>query len=226
MSAILLVEDDPHIRRFVRLALEGEGCQVYEAGGIGEGMRVASAHPPELVVLDLGLPDGDGIELIGGLRAWSDAPILVLSARGLEADKVRGLDAGADDYLAKPFGVAELLARARALLRRHSSREPGNDPLFIFGDICVDRARRVVTRNGEVVHLTPMEYRLLSHFIAHPGRVLTHSQILREVWGPDQSTQGHYLRVYVGRLRHKFEADPARPAHLHTETGIGYRFEP
>jgi len=226
VSAILLVEDEPHIRRFVRLALEGEGGEVYEAGGVEEGRRVAAGYPPDMVVLDLGLPDGDGLDLIRDLRAWSDAPILVLSARGLEADKVRALDAGADDYLTKPFGVAELLARTRALLRRRARQESTNEPMCLFGEVCVDRARRIVTRAGVAVHLTPIEYKLLCHFLAHPGRVLTHRQILREVWGPGQGTQDHYLRVYLGRLRHKLEADPARPVHLLTETGVGYRFEP
>jgi len=226
LSTVLLVEDEPHIRRFVRLALEGDGCEVYEAGGVREALRVASAHPPDMLVLDLGLPDGDGMELIRELRTWSDAPILILSARSMEADKVKVLDAGADDYLTKPFGIAELLARTRALLRRRAGRKQPSEPVYCFADIQVDRSRRIVTRAGEAVHLTPIEYRLLCHFIAHPGRVLTHRQLLREVWGPGQGEQGHYLRVYVGRLRHKLEIDPTRPAHTLTETGIGYRFEP
>ncbi len=223
MSTILLVEDDPQIRRFVRLALQGENCTVREAGSVAEGLAATRDHRPDLLILDLGLPDGDGLDLIANLRPWADAPILVLSARSLETDKVTALDRGADDYLAKPFGVAELLARVRALLRRRTGRELA-DPQIGFGDVVVDLARRTVVRAGEGVHLTPIEYRLLTLFLSQPDRVLTQRQILREVWGPGHSDSSHYLRVYVGRLRHKLEIDPTQPRHLVTETGVGYRF--
>lgn len=226
MTPVLVVEDEPQIRRFVRLALEGQDCRVHEAGTMAEGLSLAGSQAPELVVLDLGLPDGDGLVLIRELRGWSDVPVLVLSARGRELDKIQALDAGADDYLTKPFGVGELLARTRALLRRRARPEDAAAPVQVFGDVCVDRARRVVTRGDELLHLTPIEYKLLCHLLAHPGRVLTHRQLLREVWGPGQAGQEHYLRVYVGRLRHKLEADPTRPRHLLTETGVGYRFVP
>jgi two-component system, OmpR family, KDP operon response regulator KdpE len=224
-TTVLVVEDEPQIRRFVRLALEGDGCLVREADGVGSGLESAGAVRPDLVVLDLGLPDGDGLDFIRAFRAWSEAPLIVLSARSLEADKVAALDAGADDYLAKPFGVGELLARVRALLRRLDRRGEEAEPLVRFGDVEVDLARRSVTRAGEPVHLTPREYQLLTTLVTRPGRVLTQRQLLREVWGPGHGESGHYLRVYVGRLRHKLEADPAQPRHLLTELGVGYRFE-
>lgn len=226
MTPVLVVEDEPQIRRFVRLALEEQGCLVHEAGTVAEGLALAGAHAPELVVLDLGLPDGDGLALIRALRGWSRMPVLVLSARGREQDKIQALDAGADDYLTKPFGVGELLARTRALLRRRARPEDTEEPVLDFGEVRVDRARRMVTRGGETLRLTPIEYKLLCHLLANPGRVLTHRQLLREVWGPGQAGQEHYLRVYVGRLRHKLEDDPAQPRHLLTETGVGYRFVP
>lgn len=225
MNTVLIVEDEPHIRRFVRLALEGEGCRVLEADRLNGGLEQAAAEKPDLVVLDLGLPDGDGLEFIRAYRAWSERPLVVLSARSLEADKVAALDAGADDYIAKPFGVAELLARVRALLRRREQRGDPAEAVLAFGDVEVDLARRGVTRAGQPVHLTPREYHLLTTLIAHRGRVLTQRQLLAEVWGPGYAGHGHYLRIYVGRLRHKLEADPARPRHLLTELGVGYRFE-
>ena len=224
MSRVLIVEDDPQIRRFLRLALEGEGCTVQEASRLDVGIA-ASRLGPDLVLLDLGLPDGDGLDFIAPFRARSQAPVVVLSARGQEADKVAALDAGADDYLVKPFGMAELLARVRAQLRRRASEGMPEAPEFRFGEVAVDLARREVSRAGEPVHLTPIEYRLLTFLIAHAGRVLTHRQILREVWGPGYGEAGHTLRVYVGKLRHKLEADPTRPEHLLTETGVGYRME-
>lgn len=223
MTRALIVEDDPQIRRFLRLALESEGCTVQEAGRLDVGVA-ASRLGPELVLLDLGLPDGDGLDFIAPFRARSPAPVIVLSARGQEADKVAALDAGADDYLVKPFGMAELLARVRAQLRRRTAGEAATQ-CFGFGEVTVDLARRAVSRAGAPVHLTPVEYRLLTFLVAHAGRVLTHRQILREVWGPGHAESGHTLRVYVGKLRHKLEADPARPRHLLTETGVGYRME-
>jgi two-component system KDP operon response regulator KdpE len=221
-STVVVVEDEAQIRRFVRAALEDEGCVVREAGTAAEALVEAAACKPDLLVLDLGLPDRDGVEVIRDLRAWSSVPIIVLSARGDEEDKVEALDAGADDYLAKPFGVAELLARTRALLRR-SRAEPAQ-AVVRFGEVTVDRSRRTVERAGEHVHLTATEYRLLATFIANADRVVTHRQLLREVWGPDSVQSNHYLRIYVANLRRKLERDPARPRHLLTETGIGYRF--
>jgi len=223
----ILIEDEPQIRRFVRAALEAEGWQVFEAGTAQRGLLDAGTRKPDLVVLDLGLPDSDGLEVIRDVRGWSAVPIIVLSARSDEADKIAALDAGADDYLTKPFGTGELLARVRAALRRPraASGAPAEEaePVFRFGDIEVDRPARLVRRAGAEVHLTPIEYRLLSVLIANTGRVLTQRQLLREVWGPSHSDQAHYLRVYMGHLRQKLEADPAQPKHLLTETAVGYR---
>ena len=223
--AVLVVEDEKQIRRFVRASLEEEGCRVFEAGTLAGGLVEAGERKPNLIMLDLGLPDGNGVEFIRNLRGWSDAPILVLSARSNEKDKVQALDAGADDYLTKPFGVAELRARARALLRRQSRTEDAS-PLFEFGEVRVDLSRRVVTRNGEPVRLTPIEYRLLCVLLASAGKVLTQRHLLREVWGPSSVESYHYLRIYVGHLRHKLEVDPTQPRHFQTETGVGYRFQP
>jgi two-component system KDP operon response regulator KdpE len=222
---ILVVEDEPEIRRFVRAALEREGYEAYEADGVERGAIEAGTRRPDLVVLDLGLPDGDGVDLIRRLRSWSEMPIVVLSARTDEPDKVEALDAGADDYLVKPFGAAELLARVRAQLRRRALGA-GGAPVLEFGDVRVDRAHRTVERAGEAVHLTPIEYRLLTHLAAHPHSVLTHRQLLQAVWGPGHAEDSHYLRVYMATLRKKIERDPAKPVHLVTETGIGYRFVP
>lgn len=223
--AVLVVEDEKQIRRFVRASLEEEGCRVFEAGTLASGLVEAGERKPDLIMLDLGLPDGNGVDFIRDLRGWSDMPILVLSARSNEKDKVQALDAGADDYLTKPFGVAELRARARALLRRQSRTEDAS-PLFEFGEVRVDLSRRVVTRNGEPVRLTPIEYRLLCVLLASAGKVLTQRHLLREVWGPSSVESTHYLRIYVGHLRHKLEIDPAQPRHFQTETGVGYRFQP
>ena len=222
----VVIEDEPHIRRFVRTALEAEGWQVFEATTARSGLTEAGTRKPDLLVLDLGLPDGDGLDVIRDVRSWSVVPIIVLSARSDEADKIAALDAGADDYLTKPFGVGELLARVRANLRRPRADAGGADaanPVFIFGDVEVDRQARVVRRQGSEVHLTPLEYRLLSVLVAHAGRVLTHRHLLREVWGPSHAGQSHYLRVYMGHLRQKLEQDPAQPRHLLTETAVGYR---
>lgn len=219
----LLVEDEPHIRRFVRAALEQEGWQVHESVSMGRGLIDAGTRRPDLVVLDLGLPDGDGIDFIQDVRKWSTVPIIVLSARVAETEKIRALDAGADDYLTKPFGTGELLARVRATLRRQRQSGAGDDGAIHFGDVTLDPQARAVTRNGEHVHLTPTEYRLLSVLAANAGRVMTNPQLLRAVWGPGHAESGHYLRIYMGHLRHKLEADPAQPRHLLTETGVGYR---
>ncbi|HEY7378473.1 MAG TPA: two-component system response regulator KdpE [Steroidobacteraceae bacterium] len=223
---VLVVEDEREIRRFVRAALEGEGFRVAEAENATRGGIEAGTRKPDLVVLDLGLPDRDGVDLIRELRTWTQVPILVLSARIDEADKVTALDAGADDYLIKPFGTGELLARVRAMLRR-SVRGPERDqPIVEFDDVRVDLTNRTVTRAGTPVHLTPVEFRLLAHLLAHPGRMITHRQLLREVWGPSHVEDSHYLRVYMGHLRQKLEAEAARPRHFITETGVGYRFVP
>jgi two-component system KDP operon response regulator KdpE len=223
--SIVVVEDDREIRRFVRSTLEDEGCKVAEAHTGAQGLIEAGTRKPDLVVLDLGLPDMDGLDFIRDLRTWSEAPIIVLSARSTEADKVVALDAGADDYLTKPFGVAELLARVRALLRRHARGIEGSAHCA-FGDVSVDLSRRSVTRAGEPVRLTALEYRLLAQLIGNAGKVLTHRHLLREVWGPSFVESNHYIRIYVARLRQKLEADPAQPRHILTETGVGYRFQP
>jgi two-component system KDP operon response regulator KdpE len=221
---ILVVEDEPELRRFEVATLVREGFDVYEAGTLERGLVEAATRRPDMLVLDLGLPDGDGVELIQQLRAWSDAPIIVVSARTDEADKVQALDAGADDYLVKPFGVAELMARVRAHFRRRATASRANTSVIEFGDIRIDLARRIVERAGENLHVTPIEYRLLTHLAGHPDCVLTHRQLLNAVWGPNHSEDTHYLRVYMGQLRKKIELDPAQPEHLLTETGIGYRF--
>ncbi|WP_454719539.1 MULTISPECIES: two-component system response regulator KdpE [Cupriavidus] len=221
---VLLVEDEPHIRRFVREALQAEGCAVHEAETLKRGLIDAGTRQPDIVILDLGLPDGDGMTLIREMRTWTEVPVLVLSARSGEDDKIAALDAGADDYLTKPFGVGELVARVRVLLRRHARLNPQGSALVTFGDVQIDLANRVVTRAGEDVHLTPIEYRLLAVLIAHRGKVMTHRELLREVWGPAHSESSHYLRVYMGHLRQKLERDSAQPVHLMTELGVGYRF--
>lgn len=218
---VVLVEDEKQIRRFVRAALESEGCRVHESETGRQGLIEAATRKPDLVILDLGLPDLDGVDFIRGLRGWSSLPVVVLSARADEADKIAALDAGADDYLTKPFGVGELLARVRAALRRHASR--AGEPLVAFGDVRIDLAGRSVTRTGHPVHLTQIEYRLLAMLAANAGKVLTHRQLLLEVWGPSYVEHSHYLRIYMAQLRQKLEADPARPRHLLTETGVGYR---
>lgn len=221
---ILIVEDDPPIRRFLRASLAAHDFGVEECETIRDALQRAVNPPPDLIILDLGLPDGDGIEVIRRVREWSPLPIIVLSARGQESDKVAALDAGADDYLTKPFGVGELLARIRAALRRSArgaDTEP--DPVFTSGPLRVDLARRLVWIADQPVRLTPIEYRLLSALIKHAGKVVTHRQLLQEVWGPGHATATHYLRVYMGHLRHKIEADPAQPQILLTELGVGYR---
>ena len=223
---VVVIEDEKQIRRFVRAALEDEGCQVYEAETGAQGLIEAATRKPDLVVLDLGLPDRDGVGVIRDLRSWSNVPVIILSARSNEDDKIGALDAGADDYLTKPFGLGELLARTRALLRRKSRAGDSMASVVTFGEITVDLSRRTVQRNGGPVHLTPIEYRLLGVLLTNSGRVLTHRHLLKEVWGPSYLESNHYLRIYVGHLREKLEADPAQPRHFITETGVGYRFQP
>lgn len=219
----LVLEDEREIRHFVRTSLEAEGWQVFEAATVKQGLVEAGTRRPDLVIADLGLPDGDGVDFIREVRTWSGVPIIVLSARTDEHDKVAALDAGADDFITKPFGVAELLARTRANLRRVRAGRLSADSVFRFGEVEVDLAARVVRKRGVEVHLTPIEYRLLGVLIANAGRVLTHPYLLREVWGPTHSESTHYLRVYMGNLRQKLEDDSAQPRHILTETGVGYR---
>ncbi|CAN5417142.1 two-component system response regulator KdpE [soil metagenome] len=223
---LLVIEDEPEIRRFIRLTMTQEGFEVFEADGVKRGLIEAGTRNPDLVILDLGLPDGDGVDLIKDLRTWSQVPVLVLSARTTEDDKIAALDAGADDYLVKPFGARELLARVRAHLRRRTTGAAPGSTTLEFGDVKVDLMRRTVEKAGEPLHLTPIEYRLLTHLAAYPHCVLTHKQVLRAVWGTNHSEDTHYVRVYMGHLRKKVEADPSQPRHLLTETGIGYRFVP
>jgi len=221
---LLLVEDELPVRRFLRAALGSRGYRLLEAGTLREAEQLATSHNPDLVLLDLQLPDGDGVELLQRLRAWSSRPVLVLSARGREEDKVRALDAGADDYLTKPFGAEELLARIRAALRRGAA-VPGEPPgpVLEVGPLRIDQARREVRIEGREVKLTPIEFKLLVLLARNAGKVLTHRQVLTEVWGPGQAAQNHYVRVYMAELRRKLEADPARPRLLLTEPGVGYR---
>jgi two-component system KDP operon response regulator KdpE len=223
---VLLIEDEKTIRRFVRAAVEEEGCAVVEAETMAGGLIEAGVQKPDLLILDLGLPDGNGIDLIRDLRGWSEVPVLILSARSQENDKIDALDAGADDYLTKPFSVGELRARVRALLRRRLRSGEGATPVVEFGKVTVDLSRRLVLRGSETVHLTPLEYRLLATLLGHPGKVLTQRNLLREIWGPSYVESSHYLRVYVGHLRQKLEDDPTQPRHFLTETGVGYRFLP
>jgi two-component system KDP operon response regulator KdpE len=225
-ARILIVEDEADIRRFVRMTLESEGHVVHEADGVKRGLIDAGTRRPDLVVLDLGLPDGDGVELIRDLRQWSAMPVIVLSARSGEEDKIAALDAGADDYLVKPFGAGELMARVRAQLRRHRQQTASGEPLICFGDVRVDLTARTVERAGEGLHLTPIEYRLLTHLASQPNRVITHQQLLKTVWGPGHAADTHYVRVHMGNLRKKIEHDASMPRHLVTEAGIGYRFVP
>lgn len=223
MTNVLIVEDEQAIRRFLRTALEADGLRVYDADTLQRGLLEAASRKPDLVILDLGLPDGDGIDFIRDLRQWSQIPVIVLSARAEEHDKIAALDAGADDYLSKPFGIGELQARLRVALRRHATGN-ASEPVIHFGDIQVDFSTRRIQRGTEEIHLTPIEFRLLAVLLNNPGKVLTQRQLLSQVWGPNAVEHSHYLRIYMGHLRQKLEQDPARPRHLLTETGIGYRF--
>ncbi|MEC5388229.1 two-component system response regulator KdpE [Uliginosibacterium sp. H3] len=221
-KTVVVIEDEAQIRRFVRTALEAEDWRVFESGTAKQGLVEAGTRRPDLIILDLGLPDGDGVDLIRDLRTWSSVPVIVLSARSDEADKIGALDAGADDYLTKPFGVGELLARVRVAQRRMLTTD-GRDPVFRFGEVSVDLAARVVRKAGMEVHLTPLEYRLLTCLITNAGKVLTHRQLLLDVWGPSHVESSHYLRIYMSQLRQKLEDDPAQPKHLLTETAVGFR---
>lgn len=223
---ILIIEDDSQIRRFLRTTLITNGYQLLEATTAGEGLRLVGAQHPDVIILDLGLPDMDGLDVARQLREWATIPIIVLSAREREDDKIRALDAGADDYLTKPFGSGELLARIRVALRHAILINQGNDePVFAVGGLRVDLAHRQVFLEDSEIHLTPTEYKLLTTLVHYAGKVVTQRQLLKEVWGPSYMTEGHYLRVYMGQLRHKLEADPARPRYLITEPGVGYRLK-
>lgn len=223
-SKIVVIDDEVQMRRFLKASFDPSEAELFEAENGVEGIRLVARTNPDVVLLDLGLPDIDGIDVAKQLREWTQVPIIVLSARGREKDKIEALDAGADDYLTKPFGVGELLARIRVTLR-HVSRSKGNDvePVYEVGSLKVDLAMRRVLVGGKEVHLTPIEFKLLSMLVRHAGMVLTHRQLLVEVWGPAYSEETHYLRVYMGQLRHKLESDPARPRHITTEPGVGYR---
>jgi two-component system KDP operon response regulator KdpE len=221
---VLLIEDEPQMRRFLRAALGNQSYELVEAATAREGLAQAAGRNPALILLDLGLPDADGLTVTREIRAWSTTPIIVISARGQEHDKVAALDAGADDYLTKPFGVEELLARMRVALRHAALSAGGSaDPVFEAAGVRVDLPNRQVFKNGIEVHLTPLEFKLLQTMIRHAGKVLTHRHLLKEVWGINAINQNHYLRVYITQLRHKLEQDPAQPRLLQTETGVGYR---
>lgn len=221
---ILLIEDEQEIRRFLRVSLVGQGFRLIESAAGRDGVMQAASQQPDLMILDLGLPDIDGMEVIRQVREWSKMPIVILSARGQEHQKVDALDAGADDYLTKPFSVSELIARIRVALRHvtQNASEAG-EPVFTLGDLRVDFAHRQVFVGDEEIHLTPIEYRLLTTMVKYAGKVITHKQLLKEVWGPDSVYETHYLRVYMAQLRRKIETDTARPRFLLTEPGIGYR---
>jgi two-component system KDP operon response regulator KdpE len=224
MPLLLIVEDDAQMRKFLRASLSSHGYRLVEAVTGGEGLSQAASYNPDLVLLDLGLPDIDGLDVTKRLRDWATAPIIVLSARGQEDDKVRALDAGADDYLTKPFGTGELMARIRVALR-HSARsgQERSEPVITIGELRMDLDKRSVFSGEREVHLTPIEYKLLAVLMRNPGRVLTHRQLLKEVWGPGYADNTQYLRVYMVQLRHKLELDPARPRYFVTEPGVGYR---
>jgi two-component system KDP operon response regulator KdpE len=225
-ALVHIIEDEVEIRRFLRVSLVNHNFRLHESKTAQEGLLGVSAEPPDLIVLDLGLPDLDGVEVIRRIREWSQTPIIVLSARGQEKDKIAALDAGADDYLTKPFSVGELLARIRAALRRAIKGDGSTEPIFTLHDLRVDLVARQVTKQGVEVHLTPTEYRLLVTLIRYAGKVVTHRQLLKEVWGPDSAYETHYLRVYMATLRQKIESEPARPKFLLTEPGVGYRLKP
>jgi two-component system KDP operon response regulator KdpE len=221
---VVLIEDEPQIRRFLRATLTGQGYRLFEAATGADGLVEVGSRQPDVIIIDLGLPDMDGIEVIRRLREWTAVPIIVLSARGQERDKVTALDAGADDYVSKPFGASELVARIRVALRHAAgASHEADEAAFKVGELQVDRLRRHVSLGGTEVHLTPTEYKLLTTLIRYAGKVVTHQQLLREVWGPAHTEQAHYVRIYMAHLRHKLEVEPARPRYLLTEPGVGYR---
>ncbi len=223
---VLAIEDEPQMRKFLRASLAAEGYRVVEAATAAEGLALARTNNPDLVLLDLGLPDADGMDVTKGLREWSAVPIVVISARGQEDDKIAALDAGADDYLTKPFGIGELMARIRVALRNKERAGAGRiDPVVTVGELTIDLDKRTVRAYGAEVHLTPHEYKLFAILMKNAGKVITHRQLLEDVWGRSYSSQTHYLRVYMTRLRHKLEKDPARPRYLVTEPGVGYRLK-
>jgi two-component system, OmpR family, KDP operon response regulator KdpE len=221
---VVLIEDELQIRRFLRATLTGQGYRLFEATTGADGLIEVASRQPDVVIVDLGLPDMDGLDVIRRMREWTAVPVIVLSARGQERDKVTALDAGADDYVSKPFGAGELLARIRVALRHTAgASHEGEEATFKVGDLEVDQLRRHVTLRGAEIKLTPIEYKLLTTLVRHAGKVVTHQQLLREVWGPSHDDQAHYVRVYMAHLRHKLEAEPARPRYLLTEPGVGYR---
>jgi two-component system KDP operon response regulator KdpE len=220
-ARILVVDDERQIRRLLKVALTGHGYEVLEAAGGQEGLQLAVAQRPDLIILDLGLSDTDGLEVLRRLREWSAVPVIILSVQEQESDKIAALDSGADDYVTKPFGMGELLARIRVALRHRAGIK--NEPVLKFEDLVIDLARRRVTVKGEEIRLTPTEYELLKNLSLHAGKVLTHRHLLRVVWGPGSESDTHYLRVYIGQLRRKIESDPSRPRHIITEPGVGYR---
>jgi two-component system KDP operon response regulator KdpE len=224
-ARILIVEDEADIRRFVRMTLESDGHEVFEADCAKRGLIEAGTRRPDLAVLDLGLPDGDGVDLIKDLRQWSMMPVIVLSARSTEAEKIAALDAGADDFLVKPFGSGELMARVRAHLRRQAQPNPSSEPVIEFGDVSIDLLKRNVKKRGLALHLTPIEYRLLTYLVSQRDCVITHAQLVKSVWGPSHVEDKHYVRVHMANLRKKIEDNPSHPKHLMTEAGVGYRFK-
>jgi two-component system, OmpR family, KDP operon response regulator KdpE len=223
---IIVIEDDPPIRKFLRTSLSTQGFSVFEAESGKQGLVEAGVRKPDLIILDLGLPDMDGLDVIRAIREWSSVPIVVLSARSQEQHKIDALDQGADDYLIKPFGFGELMARIRVALR-HANRPTEGAPSdeLLVGRLKIDLNNRQICVDGEEVHLTPIQFRLLSVLVKHAGKVMTHQQILREVWGPSYQENAHYLRIYMSQLRQKLEADPTQPQYLLTESGVGYRFK-
>lgn len=224
-TKVLVVDDEPQIVRALRINLSVRGYEVFTAGTGTAALRVAADRHPDVVILDLGLPDMDGIDVLAGLRGWTSAPVIVLSARTDSSDKVEALDAGADDYVTKPFGMDELLARLRAAVRRGAVDGDSGDPVVVTASFTVDLAAKKVTKNGADVHLTPTEWGMLEMLVRHRGKLVGRRELLREVWGPAYATETHYLRVYLAQLRRKLEDDPSRPKHLLTEAGMGYRFQ-
>lgn len=225
LPQILIIEDEPEIRKFLRVTLEQQGYSVAEAMTGGEGLKRITTYPPELVILDLGLPDIDGIEIISTVRGWSKLPIIVLSARDREQDKVAALEAGADDYLSKPFGTNELLARIKVAMRHAGNRQNKEEPIFEYAGLKVDLAKRQVWLEGQEIHLTPIEYKLLAMLTKHAGKVVTHKQLLAEVWGKNAGSQSHYLRLHTQHLREKLGDDATKPKYILTEAGVGYRLK-